>query len=93
MFVPPGGGPPLHRQQDRVAGNPRMRENFQFEWSPGRLSPKDSLRRASRLRNPCLIDPEIDESGFQQWRRDFVRVATLDQIAQDVISLDGRALA
>jgi len=51
------------------------------------------LRRASRLWEPCLIDPEIDESGFQQWRGDAVRAAALDEVAQDVISLDGRALS
>jgi hypothetical protein len=45
------------------------------------------------LREPVLINAEIDESGFQQWRSDSVRVAALDEVAQDVVDLDGRALS
>ncbi len=45
------------------------------------------------LREPLLIDPEIDEGGFQQWRSDSVRSAVLDEVAQDVVDLDGRALS
>ena len=45
------------------------------------------------LREPVLIDPEIYESGFQQWRRNSIRVSALDEVAQDVIDLDGGALA
>jgi len=40
-----------------------------------------------------LIDPQIDEAGFQQWGGDSVRSATLDEISQDVIDLDWRDLA
>src|SRR4029077_2647654 len=43
------------------------------------------------LREPLLVDPEIDQSGLQQWRGDSVRVTAFDEVAQDVISLDGRA--
>ena len=45
------------------------------------------------LREPFLIDLQIDESGFQQWRVDSVRDAALDEVAQDVISFDRSALA
>lgn len=57
------------------------------------VAAKDDSGRPSMLREPVLIDPEIDESGFQQWRSNSMRVSALDEVAQDVIGLDGRALA
>jgi hypothetical protein len=47
----------------------------------------------STHREPSLIDLEIDESGFQQWRGDSVRAPAFDEVAQDVIDLDRRAFS
>ena len=38
-------------------------------------------RRASTLPEPFLIDPEIDESGFQQSGCDSVRTAAFNEVA------------
>ena len=38
-------------------------------------------RRASTLPEPFLIDPEIDESGFQQSRCDSVRTTAFNEVA------------
>ena len=48
---------------------------------------------ASTLREPVLIDPKIDESGFRQWRGNSMGAAAFNEVAQDVIGLDGRALS
>ena len=45
------------------------------------------------FRELLLIDSKIDESGFQQWRGDSARGPALDEVAQDVVGLDGGALA
>jgi PAS domain S-box-containing protein len=50
-------------------------------------------RLASMFRELLLIDSKIDESGFQQWRGDSARGPALDEVAQDVVGLDGGALA
>ena len=49
--------------------------------------------RVLTLLEPAFVDSEIDESGLQQWRGDPVPDSALDEVAQDVIGLDGRALA
>ena len=68
-------------------------ENLSDRETLDRLSTKEWLWRASRLWESFLIDPEISESCLQQWCGDAVRVTAADQVAQDMISLDGRALA
>ncbi len=49
--------------------------------------------RVLTLLEPALVHSEIDESGLQQRRSDSVRVSAFDEVAQDVIGLDGRAFS
>jgi len=86
----------MHRNDhDRVAlyrQEYKSRRNW-ISFDVQRLMITNDGSCASMLREPVLINAEIDESGFQQWRSDSVRVAALDEVAQDVVDLDGRALS